>query len=259
MTEPDGQLRQLAVAHVDPAKVEWARELGRKYPPDPDDPRGVPGVIRTGEPEFIPEVTDELVAQAARGPEHLAVLRGLGLKSVMIVPLAARGRTLGAITFVAAEAGRRYARTDLDLALDLGRRAGLAVDNARLFRESQESLRLLGLLVEAAGRLTGTLDPAAVRAAVLDLSQPADRGRRVRHLAARPGRGRAVHRRVGRAVRRLRPRLPAGCPGGRDRRGPADRRRGRAGRHASGPTAGPPTRPKGSRRCWPSPCGPTGR
>jgi signal transduction histidine kinase/CheY-like chemotaxis protein len=88
----------------------------------------------------------------------------------MIVPLAARGRTLGAITFVAAESGRRYDRADLELALDLGRRAGLAVDNARLFRESQESLRLLGLLVEAAGRLTGTLDPAALRTTVLDLS-----------------------------------------------------------------------------------------
>ena len=168
--EPDGRLRQLVVAHADPAKVEWARELGRRYPPDPEAARGVPAVVRTGEPEFLPELTDEMVAAAARDPEHLAILRGIGLKSVMIVPLAARGRTLGAITFVAAESGRRYARTDLDLALDLGRRAGLAVDNARLFRESQEALRLLGLLVEAAGRLTGTLDVPAVRAAVLDLS-----------------------------------------------------------------------------------------
>src|SRR5262249_26836482 len=84
--------------------------------------------------------------------------------------LAARGRTLGAITFVTAESGRRYDHADFDLALDLGRRAGLAVENARLFRETQEALRLLGLLVEAAGRLPGTLDPAAVRAAILDLS-----------------------------------------------------------------------------------------
>jgi PAS domain S-box-containing protein len=170
VTEPDGRLRPLAVAHADPARAKAAEELGRRYPPDPGAPRGVPAVVRSGEPELVPELTDEMVAQGARDPEHLAILRGLGLRSVMIVPLAARGRTLGAITFVAAESGRRYSRTDLDLALDLGRRAGLAVDNARLFRESQEALRLLGLLVEAAGRLTGALDPAAVRGAVLDLS-----------------------------------------------------------------------------------------
>src|SRR5205823_6160207 len=77
---------------------------------------------------------------------------------------------LGALTFVSAEGGRRYGPADLELALDVGRWAGLAVDNARLFRESHEAQRLLGLLVEAAGRLTRTLDPPAVRASVLDLS-----------------------------------------------------------------------------------------
>jgi PAS domain S-box-containing protein len=170
VAEPDGRLRQLAVAHADPAKVAWARDLAARYPPDPDAPRGVPAVVRSGEPEFAPELTDEMVAGFARDPDHLAALRALGPRSVMIVPLAARDRTVGAITFVAAESGRRYAEADLALALDLGRRAGLAVDNARLFRESQESLRLLGLLVEASGRLTGSLDPHAVGAAILDLS-----------------------------------------------------------------------------------------
>jgi signal transduction histidine kinase/CheY-like chemotaxis protein len=115
-------------------------------------------------------VTEEMLAAAARDPDHLAILRSLGIKSVMIVPLTAQGRTLGAITFVLAESGRRYAQADLDLAIDLGRRSGLAVDNARLFRESQEALRLLGFLIEASGRLTGSLDPAAVRVAILDLS-----------------------------------------------------------------------------------------
>ncbi len=170
VAEPDGRLRQLAVAHADQAKTAWAENLARRYPPAPDAPRGVPAVVRSGEPEFVPEVTDDMLAAGARDLAHLAVLRGLGLRSAMTVPLAARGRTLGAITFAAAESGRHYTPADLDLAIDLGRRAGLAVDNARLFRESQEALRLLGLLVEASGRLTGSLDPAAVRAAVLDLS-----------------------------------------------------------------------------------------
>jgi signal transduction histidine kinase len=130
----------------------------------------VPAVVRSGEPEVVAEVTDDMLVAGARDPEHLAVLRGVGLKSYLVAPLTARGRTLGAVTFVAAESGRRYGPADLGLAVDLGRRAGLAVDNARLFGESQEALRLLGLLVEASARLTGSLDPAAVRTAILDLS-----------------------------------------------------------------------------------------
>jgi PAS domain S-box-containing protein len=170
VTEPDGRLRQLAVAHADPAKVAWARELASRYPPSHDAPRGVAAVVRSGQPELVPEVTGEMVTAAARDETHLAIIRSLGVKSAMTVPLSARGRTLGAITFVAAESGRQYGESDLSLAIDLGRRAGLAVDNARLFRESQEALRLLGLLIEASGRLTSSLDPPSVHAAILDLS-----------------------------------------------------------------------------------------
>jgi signal transduction histidine kinase/CheY-like chemotaxis protein len=88
----------------------------------------------------------------------------------MIVPRVARGRTLGAITFVAAESGRRYGPVELTLARDLARRAALAVDNARLFRDSEEALRLLSLLVEASARLTGSLELPAVGEAILVLS-----------------------------------------------------------------------------------------
>jgi PAS domain S-box-containing protein len=165
-----GDLRRIAVAHADPAKVEWAREVARRYPPRMDDPRGVGGVIRAGEPVLVPELTDAMLESAAQDAEHLALLRSLGLRSVMIVPLVTRDRTLGAITFVAAESGRRYGPDDLALAGELARRAALAVDNARLFRESEDALHRLGVLVDASARLTGSLEPAAVRAAVLDLS-----------------------------------------------------------------------------------------
>jgi PAS domain S-box-containing protein len=164
------EFRQVAVAHTDPAKVEWAREIGRRFPPRPEDARGVAAVVRSGDPEFVPEVTDEMLAAGVVAPEYLALVRGLGLRSIIIVPLTARGRTLGAITVVAAESGRRYTPTDLQLAVDLGRRAGQAVDNARLYGEAQEALRLLRLLIDAAGRLTGAVDAAAVRGAILDLS-----------------------------------------------------------------------------------------
>jgi PAS domain S-box-containing protein len=132
-------LRQLAVAHVDPTKAEWARQLRDRYPSRLDDPQGVANVIRTGEPELHAHITDEMLRHSARGAEHLRILRELGLASLIIAPLASRGRTLGAITFVAAESGRRYTLDDLAVAVALAQRAATAVDNARLFREAQEA------------------------------------------------------------------------------------------------------------------------
>jgi PAS domain S-box-containing protein len=170
LTDAGNGLRRVAVAHADPAKVAWAERIAQRYPPDPNDPRGVGGVLASGAPVLIPDVTDELLVAGTRDPDHLALLRELGLRSVMIVPLVARDRTVGAITFVAAESGRRYGPADLALAQELARRAALAVDNARLFHASAESLRRLGGLIEASGLLTRSLEPAAVQAAVLDLS-----------------------------------------------------------------------------------------
>ncbi|HVG21246.1 MAG TPA: PAS domain S-box protein, partial [Blastocatellia bacterium] len=139
MVEEDGHSRPLAVAHSDPAKVEFARELSRRYPPDPDAPIGVPNVLRTGKSEFYPEVSDEMLAAVARDEEHLKLIRELGMKSAMVVPLVARGRTHGTITLVAAESGRRYDKADLALAEDLASRAAFAVDNARLYREAHRA------------------------------------------------------------------------------------------------------------------------
>ena len=131
----DGQLQYSEVAHTDLAKVELAREYRRLYPARPDDRVGVMRVFRTGEPEFFAEVSDELLMMGARDEEELHRLRELGLQSVMIVPLTARGRTFGTLTLVTAESSRRYGEDDLRLALELGTRAALAVDNARLVDE----------------------------------------------------------------------------------------------------------------------------
>ncbi|HEX8187475.1 MAG TPA: PAS domain S-box protein [Pyrinomonadaceae bacterium] len=138
----DGGVRRLAVAHVDPAKVEWARELSERYPYDPDAPHGIPEVLRTGRPELYPEVPDELLVAAAKDEEHLRMMREIGFNSAMVVPLAAQGRAFGAITFVTAESGRRYGAEDLAFAEDLARRASLAVENARLYRQAQEANRI---------------------------------------------------------------------------------------------------------------------
>jgi PAS domain S-box-containing protein len=142
MVEGDGSLDRLAVAHVDPAKVRLADELMLKYPPDPDAAYGVPNVIRTGRPELFSDITDDMLREAtADTPALYGVLVELGLRSSMCVPLLARDRVLGAITFVAAESSRRYDENDLATAQDLARRAATAVDNALLFRETQAARR----------------------------------------------------------------------------------------------------------------------
>jgi PAS domain S-box-containing protein len=148
LKEEDGSLDRLAVAHQDPEKVALVHELQKRYPPDPDAPRGVAQVSRTGHSELVPEIPESLLEEAARDAEHREILRGLGLKSYMIVPLVARGRTLGAISLVSAESGRRYGEADLELAKELARRAALAVDNARLYRSRTQVARTLqeGLL-----------------------------------------------------------------------------------------------------------------
>jgi PAS domain S-box-containing protein len=141
MLEQGQTFRRLAVAHTDPAKIELAMELERRYPTDMNALHGLPAVLRTGKPQFLSEITDAMLSATAQDEEHLGFIRALGLKSYMIVPLIARGRTLGAITFVTAESGRQYTEADLSFAEDLARRAALAVDNARLYREAQEANR----------------------------------------------------------------------------------------------------------------------
>jgi GAF domain-containing protein len=134
----DGVLQTLAVEHVDPAKVAWALELQQRYPPDPDAPTGPANVVRTGVSELYPEITDDMLVTGAIDDEHLRLSRDLNLRSALIVPLRARGRTLGAITLVRAETPRRYGADVLAVAEDLGRRAGVAIDNAELHSQARQ-------------------------------------------------------------------------------------------------------------------------
>jgi PAS domain S-box-containing protein len=136
--EHDGTINNLVVAHVDERKWDLAERLQRRYPPQYGAEYGVGKVLATGEPELIGEVTDEALVLAARDEEHLELLRTLQLRSGMIVPMVARGRTIGAITFVWAESGRFYSsEEDLKLAQEMADRAALAIDNARLYQEAQ--------------------------------------------------------------------------------------------------------------------------
>ena len=134
----EGVLHTLAVQHTDPAKIELAYEYQRRYPADAQSLTGSASVVRTGVSEIYPEITDEMLVASAQDEEHLRRTRELGLASVMIVPLHARGRVLGAMTFVSAESGRRYDTADLAFAENLARRAATAIDNADLFTQTQE-------------------------------------------------------------------------------------------------------------------------
>jgi PAS domain S-box-containing protein len=138
----DRKLERLAVAHVDPAKIDLARTIRSRYE-DSGFPYSAASVVRTGTPAMVKEVTDDMLVAAARGDaERLALVRSLGLRSFIIVPLTARGRTLGALTLATAESGRLYTDDDFRFARDVAFRAALAVDNARAYDDAQSANRL---------------------------------------------------------------------------------------------------------------------
>jgi PAS domain S-box-containing protein len=149
-----GRVRRLINVHRDPEKVRLSEELHRRYPTDPDATAGPPRVMRTGEPELIPEISDERLAHYARDAEHLRLMRELGLRSYLTVALRSRERVLGALTLVRAETARRYGQEELRLAEELARRAAVSVDNALLYREAQKAIGLRdGFLQVAAHEL----------------------------------------------------------------------------------------------------------
>lgn len=137
----NGDFQRLAVAHVDPEKVNLAHEVWRRWPPKPDDAHGVAKVVRTGASEMSPLLTDELLASHISDSELLSLLLELGLKSSMCVPLFVRGNAVGAITFISAESGRRFTADDLRVSEDFARRLGVALDNAELLRAAIDARR----------------------------------------------------------------------------------------------------------------------
>jgi PAS domain S-box-containing protein len=133
--EPGAPLAyQAAVHHVDPKKIEFVRELGERYPPDPMAPTGAPNVMRTGKAELYSEIPSALLEAAARDAEHLRLIRELELCSALVVPLTVRGRTFGAITLAYAESNRRYSEDDREFAEDFARLAAMAIENALAVR-----------------------------------------------------------------------------------------------------------------------------
>lgn len=137
LVDSEGNIERVAVEHIDQRKVQVAAELARRHSPMAGSGAGVAEAIRAGRSELIHEVTPEVLDTFAEGPRHRKLLEELGIRSVMIVPLITRSGPLGAITFVSAESGWLYTPDEMEMAEELATRAALAIENSRLFQESQ--------------------------------------------------------------------------------------------------------------------------
>jgi PAS domain S-box-containing protein len=135
---PEYDFREpVALVHINPAKLEMAREARRNYPPGPDD--GAREVIRTGEPRLVEDVSEEFLRARARDEQHLEFQRRMQIESLMVVPMAVRERTLGAITFVSSSPHDLFDDKDLDTAEELASRAAMAVERAELHRKTRRA------------------------------------------------------------------------------------------------------------------------
>lgn len=147
----NGDMRRAAVLHTDAEMQVLARKLESGWPPERDDPLGIPRAVRTCETEVIADVPDEMLIAVSRSEENLEILRALGMGSLLVVPLRARGEVLGAITYVSPRGSRVHDNRDVSLAEDLAARCGIALDNARLHSEALTAR----LLAEEASKAKG--------------------------------------------------------------------------------------------------------
>ncbi|HWO14412.1 MAG TPA: PAS domain S-box protein [Polyangiaceae bacterium] len=197
--DESGRLRSVAVAHTNPDKVKWARALGRRYEARVDEARGVGHVLRTGQREVYRSISDELLRSAARDAEHERILRELGMTSALLEPLTTHGKTIGTLTLVHAESGQTFTDSDIELVAELARRAAMAVENARLYRESQQAVALRDEFVSLASHELRT-PLTSLQLHVEGLLRSAERGQVLspeRYL----GKLRAVEQQVGRQQR----------------------------------------------------------
>jgi signal transduction histidine kinase/ActR/RegA family two-component response regulator len=168
MLADDGGIRRVAAAHADPSKGDVVRRLRDGFPPDVAGPHPVATVLRTGRPEIATTITEATLERIAKDQEHRDIATALRYTSYIVVPFVARGRTLGALSLVSGTPARSYTELDLELAVDLARRAALAVDNARLYSESEARRQAAEALAETGRALSQSLDVAEVATRIAD-------------------------------------------------------------------------------------------
>jgi PAS domain S-box-containing protein len=138
--EEGDTLRAHGIAHADRAREELVRGVLRRFPISPDADQPVMRALRSGQPEMIPVVDEAALREMCTGPDHVEMVRALGLSSAIVVPIRAKGRSLGAIS-LARTGGEPYGPHDLALAEEVARRAALAVENARLYDTARQAVR----------------------------------------------------------------------------------------------------------------------
>src|SRR5882672_4700046 len=141
LLEEDGTISTLALEHVDPAKLIFAKELQDRYAPNPANVRGAAEVICSGKPQLIPDISPDAFANVAQDETHEQLLRQLGLRSFLCVPIVTRERTLGALTFVTDDSGRRFDEHDLRRTEELALRIAAVVENSQLYEEVEKRAR----------------------------------------------------------------------------------------------------------------------
>ena len=143
LADAEGDRKTVAVAHVDPQRLALAEALRRYIPEHLDPDRGLGLVLRTGEAQLYPEIPEELLERTAIDEQHLALLRAVGFRSALIVPMRLGRRILGALTLVSAESGRSLDSFDQALAEQISARAAVAIENSRLYSERSSIARTL--------------------------------------------------------------------------------------------------------------------
>jgi PAS domain S-box-containing protein len=155
LRDEDGSIQEVAVAASDERLARDLEDLRARHRLDPDGDHPVAGVIRSGEPQLLPEMTSALLRSFAQGSEHARFMIDRGYHSAVVAPLPARGRTLGALSVLRLGDGEPYGHDDLNLVCELARRAALAIDNARLFSDLERiDRRLEAILVNLAEAIT---------------------------------------------------------------------------------------------------------
>jgi PAS domain S-box-containing protein len=139
LVDNKGDLERVAVAHADPHRLEIIREIEHQYPADEND--AARRIVRTGASEYVHELTDDMLVASSRDPHHLELIRALGLRSWMAVPITVGRRMIGVISLASSESGRLFEQRDVDIAEEMGRRVGVSIDNARLFEMTQQERR----------------------------------------------------------------------------------------------------------------------
>jgi len=158
VVDDDQAFHRVALVHRDPSRLQWARDFQARFKEKAAAPHGVAHVMRTGKAKIYTDIPDSMLIALAQDAEHFKILQELGLASAMVVPLVARDRTLGAITFASENPAKRYTQEDLNFAEELARRAALGIDNARLYSDAQNALREVQSKTDEIQRLNSELE-----------------------------------------------------------------------------------------------------